>query len=159
MQKRLPLSYIYLEKAGVKVTSYTHGFWSDKISLLYETKAGDVTIDLQWSKVFGSLNYVLSFPKPSKELEEVYDSIFPQEKTMFGRSSPSFRQSIIDFQRGQEKSSNPIKVILQPDSVNVIGGVPTKGRGDQGLLDGLKLISKTFRTGPLHNDVLFHLFA
>ena len=159
MQKRLPLSYNYLEKAGVEVDTYKHGFWSDSINLLFETKAGPVTIKLIWSKVFGSLSYSLTFPKPSKELEEVYDSFFPQEKTMFGRSSPSFRQSIIDFHRGQEKSSNPIKIVLQPDSVLIQGGVPTKGRGDQGLLDGLKLISKTFRTGPLHNDVLFHLFA
>lgn len=159
MRKKLPLSYLYLEKAGVEVDSYKHGFFDNKIALSFKTSAGPVTIKLTWSKVFGSLSYTLSFPKPSKELEEVYDSFFPKEKTMFGRSSPSFRQAIIDFHRGQEKSSSPIKIVLQPDSVLIQGGVPTKGRGDQGLLDGLKLVSKTFRTGPLHNDVLFHLFA
>ena len=159
MQKRYPNSFAYLEKNHLSVASFSHHLFSDDLKVemsLYADKK--LTINLSYSRLFGSLSYELHFPLPNKELEAIYDSYFPKEKSMFGRSSPSFRQAVIDYMRGQEHAPNPIKVTVGED-VAIVGAVLAKGRKDAGLLSGLRELSKTMRTGPLHNDVLFHLFA
>ncbi len=159
MNKRFPKTCAYLAKRGVEVAFYKRKLFAIDLTLVYPLPCGEVKIVGTWSKFFGSFTFMMTFPKPSKELEEVYDSFFPEEKTMFGRSSPSFRQAIMDYERGQKKAENPISVVYDGKQVTISGGVATHGKGDEGLLSGLENLSKTMRTGPLHGDVLFHLFA
>lgn len=96
-------------------------------------------------------------------MEEHYNRRFPQEKNMWGRSTPNFRQAIKDYMRGQD--------LCPPERRNYIGiddekgiveiRLQSKGKkmGEEGFLYALQVMEYELEKGQLHRDVLTHLFA
>ena len=90
---------------------------------------------------------------------DLYDSLFPEEKSAWGRSTPKFTQAIVDYMRGQVGSPNRIELLEAETDLHIVLGVSTLNGGEAGLQQGIDKLSFELRKGPMHEQVLTHMFA
>ena len=103
------------------------------------------------------------FTPGNQEMIDAYDSFFPKEKNQWGRSTPSFRQAIIDYMRGQElcppERRNYIGIDEERQIVEIRLIERGKAMGEKGMIDAFRKLRYELEMGQLHRDVLTHLFA
>ena len=120
--------------------------------------------------LFGSLSkratLQMDFPiykNGDQEMIDAYDSFFPKEKNAWGRSTPSFRQAIKDYMRGQElcpvASRNYIGINDDQGIVEIRLVASSRSMGEKGMIEAFKKLRYELEQGQLHRDVLSHLFA
>ena len=149
----------FLANRGVNVLSTQKTLFGYKAEGEYRFGQEKASLSLSYSSLGKSMSVELSMPYDpfSKDLQGEYDRLFPEEKNMWGRSSPSFPQAIKDYLRGQKHSSNLVELREHGKLLYIRIGVA--GLGKDGFLSCLQKASLEFRKGLLHADVLFHLFA
>lgn len=120
-----------------------------------------MTLDLSFAGLFRSLTADIHIPYSpfAGPLMELYDATFPEEKTMWGRSTPKFTQAIIDYMRGQAHSGTVVELLNAESDLHIFMTVPTMTGGENGLKQGLDRLSFELRKGALHEQVLTHMFA
>ena len=97
-----------------------------------------------------------------EKMVRLYDEHFPEEKSMWGRSTPSFRQAIIDYMRGQKMVASERQFYIGINEENMVEirlHAYGKRRGEEGFLSALAVLEYELEKGQLHRDVLTHLFA
>lgn len=98
-----------------------------------------------------------------EEMVASYDKFFPKEKSQWGRSTPSFRQAIVDYMRGQAlcpaERRNYIGIDDEKGIVEIRLVAKGKTMGEKGFIDAYRLLQYELEAGQLHRDVLTHLFA
>ena len=149
----------FLANRGVNVISTRKSLFGFKADCEYPFGQEKVALALSYSSLGKSMLIEFSMPYDpfSEDLKNEYDRLFPEEKNMWGRSSPSFPQAITDYMRGQKHSSNLVELRDHGKLLYIRIGVA--GLGQDGFLSCLQKASFEFRKGLLHADVLFHLFA
>ena len=149
----------FLANRGVNVVSAHKSLFGFKADCEYVYGQEKLSLGLSYSALGKSMIVELAMPYDpfSEDLKAEYDRLFPEERAMWGRSSPAFRQAIKDYMRGQAHSSNLVELRDHGRTLYVRIGVA--GLGQDGFLSCLQKASFEFRKGLLHADVLFHLFA
>ena len=151
-----------LEKAGLTQTKFKRGLFN--VVYLGQYPFGDkhAEVEIQYQPWLRGARLKLSFPydKFDQGLIDAYDKNFPDEVGMWGRSSPSFKQAIIDFKRGQSPSSPyRIELLEAGRRVEIEVSTPVFHYGEAGFNQAIAKLSSLLRNGPFHEDVLTHLFA
>ena len=149
----------FLANRGVNVISTRKSLFGFKADCQYHYGQENLSLGLSYSSLGKSMIVELTMPYDphSEDLKSEYDRLFPEEKGMWGRSSPAFPQAIKDYMRGQAHSSNLVELRDHGKTLYIRIGVA--GLGQDGFLSCLQKASFEFRKGLLHADVLFHLFA
>ena len=149
----------FLANRGVNVLSTRKSLFGISVQGEYAYGQEKLSLALSYSSLGKSLVTELSIPYDcfSKSLREEYDRLFPEEKEMWGRSSPALPQAIIDYMRGQAHSANLVELREHGKILFIRIGVA--GLGKDAFLNCLQKASFEFRKGLLHADVLFYLFA
>ncbi|MBQ7243240.1 MAG: hypothetical protein IJS52_03450 [Bacilli bacterium] len=150
-----------LESAGLVLDSFSTSLFGVKVLARFPLGEKHLTLELQYSSFHRVLHLELNCPysPADKALEAEYDRQFPKEKGKIGRSTPVFEQAIVDYMRGQSRSSNLIEL---RDHKRVLHIELTKGaekRGEDGFLEALELLRFELCQGAMHEDVLTHMFA
>ena len=149
----------FLANHGVNLLSSRKSLFGFKAEGEYEYGQEKLSLGLSYSSLFKSLvvELTMHYDPFSEDLKAEYDRLFPQEKEMWGRSSPRFPKAIEDHMRGQAHSINLVELRDHGKTLFIRLGV--SGEGGDAFLVCLKKASFEFRKGVLHSDVLFHLFA
>ena len=151
-----------LESKGIEVLRQKKGLFGVKADLSYPFGEGlSVDISISYSSLLCALSADIRFPyiPYAGPLMDEYDRIFPEEKNAWGRSSPKFPQAISDYMRGQTHSANKVELADGGKTVHIFVSVGGNSHGPKGLSECLAKLSFELRKGPIHEDVLTHLFA
>lgn len=152
----------YLEGRGLHTEKTVEKFFGFHYEGYYPfgEKRCDLQIDYRPFSKTATLEMRFPYGKRDADLEAAYDTAFPEEKGMWGRSSPSFEQAIIDYNRGQSEGS-PLRIRLTQGGtrVEISITIATLKGGAEGFHQAIGRFYFELRQGQLHRDVLIHLFA
>ena len=150
-----------LKTRGICVEKWKKSLFGAQILCSYPIGEKKMTLDISFSSTFHSLVADIHIPySPFKgPLMDLYDATFPEEKTAWGRSTPKFTQAIVDYMRGQSGSGNRVELLNGETDLHILLAVSTLSGGEEGLQQGLDHLSFELRKGPLHEQVLTHMFA
>ena len=152
----------YLESRGLVTTFTQEKLFSFRYEGYFPFGEKKCELKMEYRPFSKSASLELGFPyaKRDPELEAAYDAAFPEEKGMWGRSSPSFEQAIIDYNRGQSEGS-PLQIKLKESGtyVQISIVISTMKGGAEGFQQAIQRFYFELHQGQLHRDVLIHLFA
>lgn len=150
-----------LTSRGIVVEKSKTSLFGAYLSCSYPIGEKKMMLALSYSSVFRSVNVDIHIPySPFKgPLMDLYDSLFPEEKSMWGRSTPKFTQAIVDYMRGQVGGLNKVELLQGETDLHLVLGTPTSFGGEGGFKQGIEKISFELRRGPMHEQVLTHMFA
>ena len=164
--KSCPALLDHLRKKGVVIEEESPSVFGYALKGHYPFGEKKASFTLLFVSLSKKAMLHLSFPIyriGDKDMEEAYDRFFPKEKNEWGRSSPSFRQAIKDYSRGQAlcpaERRNYIEIDDETGMVEIRLVAKGKSMGEKGLIDAYRLLQYELEAGQLHRDVLTHLFA
>ena len=159
--KRYENTLTWLKTRGICVEKCKKSLFGVRLLCSYPIGEKKTTLDLLFFSIFRSLTANIHIPySPFKgPLMDLYDATFPEEKTAWGRSSPKFGQAIVDYMRGQAGTGNRVELLNGETDLHILLAVAANNGGEDGLRQGLDRLSFELRKGPLHEQVLTHMFA
>ena len=150
-----------LESRGVFLDAARASFVGVRASMRYPFGDKALRIELSYSSLFHSCLVEFHIPySPSRgPLMDEYDRVFPEEKSLWGRSTPPFPRAIQDYMRGQAHSGTVVELREHKTLLYIRFSVVSASGGVNGLNQVLERISFEMRKGMIHGDVLTHMFA
>ncbi|MCR5348522.1 MAG: hypothetical protein K6E59_02825 [Bacilli bacterium] len=150
-----------LRRSGIRIDSFRRRLFGVSLIGAYPFGGLELKIRLGFSSFAKTLvgEFYIPYSPTKGPLMDEYDRVFPEEKSMWGRSTPKFPKAIEDYMRGQGEGRNLAELIDHKQTLHVLVRVLVPVSGPQGFASGISKLSFEMRKGALHEDVLTHMFA